>query len=64
MSHIPHEVGLQERERGVSNHEMSFGASPPDVIVVVRFCRALYRKCEDTGGEYDEISREVRGMHI
>jgi hypothetical protein len=40
---------------------MSFGASPSDIIIVVTFCRALYRKCRDAGGEYDEISREVRG---
>ena len=42
---------------------MSFGASPSDIIIVVTFCRALYRKCRDAGGEYDEISREVRGLH-
>lgn len=41
---------------------MSFGASPSDIIIVVTFCKALYRKCRDAGGEYDEISREVRGM--
>lgn len=27
------------------------------------FCKALYRKCKSAGGEYDEISREVRGLH-
>ncbi len=43
---------------------MSFGASPSDIIIVVTFCKALYRKCRDAGGEYDEISREVRGMYI
>lgn len=48
----------------MSNHEMSFGASPSDVIIVVAFCRALHRKCRDAGGEYDEIRDEVRGMHI
>ena len=42
---------------------MSFGASPSDIIIVVTFCRALYRKCRDAGGEYEEISREVRGLH-
>lgn len=42
---------------------MSFGASPSDIIIVVTFCRSLYRKCRDAGGEYDEISREVRGLH-
>ena len=42
---------------------MSFGASPSDIIIVVSFCRALYRKCRDAGGEYDEISREVRNLH-
>jgi hypothetical protein len=42
---------------------MSFGASPSDIIIVVTFCRALYRKCRDAGGEYDEIAREVRGLH-
>ena len=42
---------------------MSFGASPSDIIIVVTFCKALYRKCRDAGGEYDEISREVRGLH-
>lgn len=41
---------------------MSFGTSPSDVDTVVAFCRALYRKCRDAGGEYDEISHEVRGM--
>jgi hypothetical protein len=43
---------------------MSFGASPSDIIIVVTFCKALYRKCRDAGGEYDEISREVRGMQV
>lgn len=42
---------------------MSFGASPSDIIIVVTFCKNLYRKCRDAGGEYDEISREVRGLH-
>src|SRR4051794_14539211 len=42
---------------------MSFGASPSDIIIVVTFCKALYRKCRTAGGEYDEISREVRGLH-
>ncbi|KAF8866981.1 hypothetical protein BDZ45DRAFT_719969 [Acephala macrosclerotiorum] len=42
---------------------MSFGTSPSDVDTVVAFCRALYRKCRDAGGEYDEISQEVRGLH-
>jgi hypothetical protein len=42
---------------------MSFGASPSDIIIVVTFCKALYRKCRDAGGEYDEIAREVRGLH-
>lgn len=30
---------------------------------MVTFCKALYRKCRSAGGEYDEISREVRGLH-
>jgi hypothetical protein len=42
---------------------MSFGASPSDIIIVVTFCKELYRKCRTAGGEYDEISREVRGLH-
>lgn len=42
---------------------MSFGASPSDIIIVVTFCKTLYRKCRSAGGEYDEISREVRGLH-
>ncbi|ESZ96134.1 hypothetical protein SBOR_3485 [Sclerotinia borealis F-4128] len=42
---------------------MSFGASPSDIIIVVTFCRELYRKCRSAGGEYDETSREVRGLH-
>ncbi|RDW94785.1 hypothetical protein BP5796_00548 [Coleophoma crateriformis] len=42
---------------------MSFGASPSDIIIVVTFCRALYRRCKEAGGEYLEISREVRGLH-
>ncbi|PQE08437.1 nipped-B B protein [Rutstroemia sp. NJR-2017a BBW] len=42
---------------------MSFGASPSDIIIVVTFCRDLFRKCKAAGGEYDEISREVRGLH-
>ncbi|QSZ35449.1 hypothetical protein DSL72_008319 [Monilinia vaccinii-corymbosi] len=42
---------------------MSFGASPSDLIIAVTFCRELYRKCRSAGGEYDEISREVRGLH-
>lgn len=43
---------------------MSFGTSSSDVDTVVAFCRALYRKCRDAGGEYDEISHEVRGMRL
>ncbi|KAG9233759.1 hypothetical protein BJ875DRAFT_345853, partial [Amylocarpus encephaloides] len=49
---------------------MSFGASPSDIILVVTFCKSLYRKCRDASGassalqtEYDEISREVKGLH-
>ncbi|PQE09949.1 nipped-B B protein [Rutstroemia sp. NJR-2017a BVV2] len=30
---------------------------------MITFCRDLYRKCRAAGGEYDEISREVRGLH-
>ncbi|KAH8812077.1 hypothetical protein F5884DRAFT_784305 [Xylogone sp. PMI_703] len=40
---------------------MNFGAS--DIIIVITFARTLYRSCRDAGGEYDEISREVRGLH-
>ncbi|KAA8572301.1 hypothetical protein EYC84_002927 [Monilinia fructicola] len=42
---------------------MSFGASPSDIIIVITSCRELYRRCRSAGGEYDEISREVRGLH-
>jgi hypothetical protein len=42
---------------------MSFGASPSDIIIVVTFARKLYRQCRNAGGEYLEISREVRGLH-
>ena len=42
---------------------MSFGASPSDIIIVVAFARKLYRQCRNAGGEYLEISREVRGLH-
>ncbi|EDN91421.1 hypothetical protein SS1G_00824 [Sclerotinia sclerotiorum 1980 UF-70] len=42
---------------------MSFGESPSDIIIVVAFCRELYRKCRAAGGEYDETSREVRGLY-
>jgi hypothetical protein len=42
---------------------MSFGASPSDIIIVVTFARRLYRQCKNAGGEYLEISREVRGLH-
>lgn len=42
---------------------MSFGASPSDIIIVVTFARRLYRSCRNAGGEYLEISREVRGLH-
>ncbi|CZT01032.1 uncharacterized protein RAG0_08861 [Rhynchosporium agropyri] len=42
---------------------MNFGASPSDIVIVVTFCKALYRKCRDAGGEYDEVSGEVRGLH-
>jgi hypothetical protein len=49
-------------ERGSIDNEMSFGASPSDVIDVVAFCRALHRRCKDAGAEYDEVRDEVRGM--
>ena len=42
---------------------MTFGASPSDIVIVVTICRALYRQCKEAGGEYLEISREVRGLH-
>jgi hypothetical protein len=42
---------------------MSFGASPSDIIIVVTFARRLYKQCKNAGGEYLEISREVRGLH-
>jgi hypothetical protein len=42
---------------------MNFGASPSDIIVVVTFCRELIHKCRSAGGEYDEISREVRELY-
>lgn len=42
---------------------MSFGASPSDIIIIVTFTRRLYKHCKNAGGEYLEISREVRGLH-
>ena len=42
---------------------MSFGASPADIIAVVKLCKTLYRECRAAGGEYDEISHEVRSLH-
>ncbi|EHL00544.1 hypothetical protein M7I_3429 [Glarea lozoyensis 74030] len=42
---------------------MSFGASLSDIIIVVTFCKTLYRKCRDASGEYDEISREVKALY-
>ena len=42
---------------------MSFGASPTDIIAVVTLCKSLYRECRAAGGEYDEISHEVRSLH-
>lgn len=41
---------------------MSSGASPADVIAVATFCKTLYRECQAAGGEYDEISHEVRSL--
>jgi len=55
----PSTVRTQRRN---TTHEMSFGASSSDVVVVVAFCRALHRRCRDAGAEYDEIRDEVRGM--
>src|SRR6516162_5672289 len=42
---------------------MSFGDSPSDIVTVKTFARKLYRQCRNAGGEYIEISREVRGLH-
>jgi hypothetical protein len=42
---------------------MSFGDSPSDIVQVKTFSRKLYRQCRNAGGEYIEISREVRGLH-
>jgi hypothetical protein len=42
---------------------MSFGASPADILAVVTLCKSLYRECRAAGGEYDEISHEVRSLH-
>ncbi len=47
-----------------SVHAMSFGASLSDIIHIVNFCKALYRKCEDAGGEYEEISNEAKGQSV
>lgn len=47
-----------------SVHAMSLGASLSDIINILTFCKALYRKCEDAAGEYDEISNEARGQSI
>lgn len=42
---------------------MSPGASPADIIALVTFCKTLYRECRSAGGEYHEISHEVRSLH-
>ncbi|RDL39608.1 uncharacterized protein BP5553_03948 [Venustampulla echinocandica] len=42
---------------------MGFGASPSDIRILVASCKTVYRKCRDAGGDYDEISREVKGVH-
>jgi hypothetical protein len=42
---------------------MRFGSSPTDVPIVVSYARRLYRACKAAGGEYVEISREVRDLH-
>jgi hypothetical protein len=42
---------------------MSPGASPSEIIALVTFCKTLYRECRSAGGEYHEISHEVRSLH-
>jgi hypothetical protein len=42
---------------------MRFGKFPVDVPEVVAYVRRLYRACRAAGGEYIEISREVRSLH-
>lgn len=42
---------------------MSFGESPSDIVQAKTLSRKLYRQCKNAGGEYVEISREVRGLH-
>lgn len=42
---------------------MSLRGSPSDITTVVTFCRDLYRRCRSASDEYDEIRREVRGLH-
>ena len=41
----------------------TFGSSPSDIVMIVAFAKALYGKCRDAGREYDEISKEIRGLH-
>ncbi|KAH7416641.1 hypothetical protein BKA64DRAFT_636042 [Cadophora sp. MPI-SDFR-AT-0126] len=40
-----------------------FGSTISDITIVLTFAKSIYRKCRDAGGEYAEMSREVRGLH-
>lgn len=39
------------------------GQLSSDITNAVTFCRTLCRRCREAGGDYDEVSREVRGMY-
>jgi hypothetical protein len=46
------------------NTAPEFGICLADITIVAALCRAIYRRCSDAGGEYDEIRREIRGLDI
>jgi hypothetical protein len=41
----------------------NINSSVGDIAIVLSLARQLYRNCKSAGGEYIEISREVRGLH-
>ena len=46
-----------------SENRAVFGSTLSDIIIVVTFAKSIYRRCRDAGGEYAEMSREVRGLY-
>lgn len=42
---------------------MSLQGTSADVHIVTPFCREVYRRCRDVGGEYEDVGRDAFALH-